>query len=61
LANLKRATDEIKALAYQNPRRQIFSNWAKYEKPLPCPDHEVELQGADFEALVKAPLSGQMI
>lgn len=60
-ANLKRETDDIKALKHQKPRRQIFSNWAKYEEPVPYLDHEVELQGADFEALVKAPLSGQMI
>jgi hypothetical protein len=60
-ANLKKETDDIKALKHQKPRRQIFSNWARYEEPLPGPDHEVELQGADFEALVKAPLSGQMI
>jgi hypothetical protein len=60
-ANLKRETDDIKALKHQKPRRQIFSNWARYEEPLPSPDHEVELQGADFEALVKAPLSGETI
>ncbi|PNF44025.1 hypothetical protein B7P43_G16230 [Cryptotermes secundus] len=57
-AKLKRETDDIKALKHQKPRRKIFSNWAKYEEPLPYLDHEVELQGADFEALVKAPLSG---
>lgn len=57
-ANLKRETDDIKALKHQKHRRQIFSNWAKYDEPLPSPDREVELQGADFEALVKAPLSG---
>jgi hypothetical protein len=60
-ANLKRETDDIKALKHQKPHRQIFSNWAKYEEPLPCPDHEEELQGADFEALVKNPVSGQIV
>jgi hypothetical protein len=61
-ASLKRETDEINALkANKTPRRQIISNWARYEEPLPGPDHEAELQGADFETLLKAPVSGQMV
>lgn len=57
-ANLKRETDDIKALKSKKTHRQIFSNWARYEEPLPGPDHEAELQGADFEALLNAPLAG---
>jgi hypothetical protein len=61
-ANLKRETDDINALkAKKTHHRQIISNWSRYEEPLPGPDHEAELQGADFEALLKAPISGQMI
>jgi hypothetical protein len=48
-------------LKHQKPHRQIFSNWARYEEPLPGPEKEEELQGADFEALLNAPQSGQMI
>jgi hypothetical protein len=61
-ANLKRETDDIEALkAKKTPHRQIFSNWARYEEPLPGPDHEAELQGADFESLLQAPVPGQLI
>jgi hypothetical protein len=57
-ANLKRETDDIKALKSKKIHRQIFSNWARYDEPLPGPDHETELQGADFEALLKVPIAG---
>jgi len=57
-ANLKRETDDIKALKSKNTPRKIFSNWARYDEPLPGPDLEAELQGADFEALLKAPNAG---
>jgi len=57
-ANLKRETDDIKVLKAKKTHRQIFSNWARYDEPLPGPDHEAELQGADFEALLKAPIAG---
>jgi hypothetical protein len=61
-ANLKRETDDINALkAKKTPHRQIVSNWSQYEEPLPGPDNEEKLQGADYEALLKASVSGQMI
>ncbi|XP_049769205.1 serine/arginine repetitive matrix protein 2-like isoform X1 [Schistocerca cancellata] len=55
-ANLKRETDEIAALKAKKPlKRQIFSNWSKYEEPLPNQD---ESRAVDFETLLHAPQSG---
>ena len=58
-ANLKRETDDIKALTTKKfVRRQVVSNWAKYEEPPPDPDFENDIKGADFESLIQAPISG---
>lgn len=55
-ANLKRETDEIAALKAKKPhKRQVFSNWSKYEEPLPSLD---ESRAVDFETLLNAPQSG---
>ncbi|XP_049841423.1 proton channel OtopLc-like isoform X2 [Schistocerca gregaria] len=55
-ANLKRETDEIAALKAKKPlKRQIFSNWSKYEEPLTSQD---ESRAVDFETLLHAPQSG---
>ncbi|XP_069702493.1 muscle M-line assembly protein unc-89 isoform X2 [Periplaneta americana] len=57
-ANLKRETDDIKALsAKKTPSRQIFSSWTSYNKQLPDPTQDVEMQGADFTHLLHAPMS----
>ncbi|XP_067011999.2 myb-like protein X [Anabrus simplex] len=63
--NLKRETDEIAALTTKKySKRQVFSNWAKYEKPIDPPHYEVEedeRRGADFEVLLQgAQIGGHM-
>ncbi|GLH09736.1 Uncharacterized protein GBIM_14776 [Gryllus bimaculatus] len=57
--NLKRETDDIAALQVKKHggKRQIFSNWAKYEIPPEDPDEDQAI-GADFETLRQAAQLG---
>ncbi|XP_013136293.1 PREDICTED: uncharacterized protein LOC106101571 [Papilio polytes] len=61
--NLKRETDDILKITEEAnskyKKKEIQSNWAKYEMPIES-YNEIEEQeniGADYEALIQAPLS----
>ncbi|KPI90916.1 hypothetical protein RR46_14420 [Papilio xuthus] len=61
--NLKRETDEILKITEEAnskyKKKEIQSNWAKYEMPIESYNEieEQENMGADYEALIQAPLS----
>ncbi|XP_063828816.1 uncharacterized protein LOC135078162 [Ostrinia nubilalis] len=61
--NLKRETDEILKITEEAnskyKKKEIQSNWAKYEMPIESYDEieEQENMGADYEKLIEAPLS----
>ncbi|XP_041981568.1 uncharacterized protein LOC121734969 isoform X2 [Aricia agestis] len=61
--NLKRETDEILKITEEAnskyKKKEIQSNWAKYEMPIESYDEidEQESIGADFESLIQASLS----
>ncbi|KAL0829003.1 hypothetical protein ABMA28_003879 [Loxostege sticticalis] len=61
--NLKRETDEILKITEEAnskyKKKEIQSNWAKYEMPIESYDEieEQENMGADYEKLIDAPLS----
>ncbi|CAK1582968.1 unnamed protein product [Parnassius mnemosyne] len=61
--SLKRETDEILKITEEAnlkyKKKEIQSNWAKYEMPIETYDEieEQENMGADFETLIQAPLS----
>ncbi|KPJ14013.1 hypothetical protein RR48_03119 [Papilio machaon] len=61
--NLKRETEEILKITEEAnskyKKKEIQSNWAKYEMPIESYNEieEQENMGADYEALIQAPLS----
>ncbi|XP_063238344.1 uncharacterized protein LOC134539922 [Bacillus rossius redtenbacheri] len=57
-SGLKRETDEIAALTSRKyAKRQVFSNWTRYEPPAAAGEEEAEGRPASFEDLARLPAS----